>query len=247
LRAAELLEFIQANEGERGVSLPVSVGEHLAAHFGPFWQKVDASETAVEDVQADLATLLETIDRQPEFVSRYFKQATPRAEESKLVMSVLFGGKIRKLADVTDADLREDIFPNQGMLDEFNDSGTELREAKVGPLVKDYLAALVAANVAHLVRPSYDAIARIADAHTTLADVTVQSAVALSPGQQDKMRAAVSKYLPKGKDQAYVEFQVDPAIGGGLVVTIDNTVVDLSAATYLSNAASAVHVSEERI
>lgn len=237
---------MESHEEGREAPLPIMMDAAVAKHFRPFWAAIEAADAAPEEIQAELAGVLEAIDVQPEFISRYFHGPTPRAEESALVMETLFGGKITKIADVADEDLRNDVFNSQLVLDEFNDAGKDLRDAlKHSPIVADFVASLAAANRVHLLRPTYDAIARIADARTSLADVTVQSAVPLSAAQQDKVRAGVAQYLPAGKDDSDIEFSVDASLLGGIVVTVDNAVVDLSAATFLANASASVDVTEE--
>lgn len=242
---AELIAFVESHEDGRGSQLPIAVEPVLAAHVTPFWQAIEASDEPLEAVQADLAELLETVDRQPGFVGRYFAGPTPRAEESKLVMDVLFGGKISKVSDIQDKELADDVFPEQAMLDVFLDAAADLSAAPVSAMTRGYLNDLVAANAVYHLRGTYDFIATMADARTTLADVTVQSAVALSPAQKDKVHRAVAQYLPAGKEDAEVDFVVDASLSGGLVVTVDSTVIDLSAATFLNQAATNVDVTEE--
>lgn len=63
-------------------------------------------------------------------------------------------------------------------------------------------------------------------------DVTVTSAVALSKDQQGAVSKALPGYAPAGMS-LNVAFTVDPAVLGGLLVSIQNQIVDLSASSRL--------------
>lgn len=244
--AAELIAYINAHEDVARTQLPAKADEKLAAHITPLWTAVEAAGTEPAAVQADLAEMLETVDRQPTCVSRYFDGPTLRKEESELVMAVLFEGKITKMADIADKELAQDIFGEQALLDDFVDAAKDFSNARISPEVRNYVSSLAAAGAVHMLRPSYDFFATVADARSTMADVTVQSAIALTDAQQEKIRGAVARYLPAGKDDSDVDFVVDGSIAGGLIVTVDDVVIDLSAASFLNSAAASVSISEER-
>ncbi|KAA0153469.1 hypothetical protein FNF28_06953 [Cafeteria roenbergensis] len=201
MNADELIAYINAHEDVARTQLPAKADEKLAAHITPLWTAVEAAGTEPAAVQADLAEMLETVDRQPTCVSRYFDGPTLRKEESELVMAVLFEGKITKMADIADKEL----------------------------FASEHFSAS---------RPCLTTF--------TMADVTVQSAIALTDAQQEKIRGAVARYLPAGKDDSDVDFVVDGSIAGGLIVTVDDVVIDLSAASFLNSAAASVSISEER-
>jgi F0F1-type ATP synthase delta subunit len=63
-------------------------------------------------------------------------------------------------------------------------------------------------------------------------DATVTSAVPLSKEQQATLAKALPAYAPAGTS-LNVNFTVDPAVLGGLLVSIRNTTIDLTATSRL--------------
>lgn len=63
-------------------------------------------------------------------------------------------------------------------------------------------------------------------------DAVVTSAVPLSKEQQAAVAKSLPAYAPAGSNLS-VSYAVDAAVLGGLLVTIKNTTIDLSAATRL--------------
>ena len=63
-------------------------------------------------------------------------------------------------------------------------------------------------------------------------DADVRSAVPLSKEQQDAVNKALPKYVEAGHS-LNVNFSVDPAVLGGLLVTMKNQTIDLSASSRL--------------
>jgi F0F1-type ATP synthase delta subunit len=104
------------------------------------------------------------------------------------------------------------------------------------PRARQVVDEVVAAGQPHLLRKILDAVNRIVAVETVVADVVVQSAVPLSPEQKKKIEAAVPKYLPQGKSEAEFVYSTAPSIAGGIIVTIDNSVIDLTAATLFTEA-----------
>ncbi len=70
------------------------------------------------------------------------------------------------------------------------------------------------------------------------ADVVVTSAVPLSKEQQAAIAKALPAYAPAGA-ALNTNFAVDPAVLGGLLVSIQNTTIDLSVTSRLVEVAAA--------
>lgn len=63
-------------------------------------------------------------------------------------------------------------------------------------------------------------------------EAEVRSAVALSKDQQATIAKALPAYAPGGQT-VNVSFAVDPAVMGGLMVTLKNTTIDLTVSSKL--------------
>lgn len=63
-------------------------------------------------------------------------------------------------------------------------------------------------------------------------DAVITSAVPLSKEQQAAVAKSLPAYAPAGSNLS-VSYAVDPAVLGGLLVTIKNTTIDLTAASRL--------------
>ncbi len=70
------------------------------------------------------------------------------------------------------------------------------------------------------------------------ADAVITSAVPLSKEQQAAVAKALPAYAPAGA-ALNTTFAVDPAVLGGLLVSIKNTTIDLSVTTRLVDVAAA--------
>jgi F0F1-type ATP synthase delta subunit len=104
---------------------------------------------------------------------------------------------------------------------------------KLSPGAAAVLQAQADAGASYLLGRTLDACLDIVTATSTVASVTVSSAVPLTPAQQKEAAAAANAFLPKGKKTADVSFAVDAALGGGLHVAVDDRVVDLTSASIL--------------
>lgn len=70
------------------------------------------------------------------------------------------------------------------------------------------------------------------------ADAIVTSAVALTKDQQAAISKALPAYAPSGTS-LNVHYSVDPAVLGGLQITVKNTTIDLSATSRLVDVVAA--------
>ena len=70
-------------------------------------------------------------------------------------------------------------------------------------------------------------------AASTVARAVITSAVPLSSSQQKEVVSALGSHLTPNKKTIAVEYEVDPAILGGLMVQLDDQVMDVSASSIL--------------
>ncbi len=101
-----------------------------------------------------------------------------------------------------------------------------------------YADKLASQGSLHLVKKAAIKAAEVRSVTSKSTDVTVTSAVALSKAQQEAISKAVPAYTGSGQSVA-INYVVDPAVLGGLLVTFKNQTIDLSATTRLVEVAAA--------
>ena len=77
-----------------------------------------------------------------------------------------------------------------------------------------------------------DKLRELRSVTSRIIDADVRSAIPLSKEQQDAVSKALPKYVEAGHS-LNVNYTVDPAVLGGLLVTIKNQTIDLTATTRL--------------
>jgi len=91
------------------------------------------------------------------------------------------------------------------------------------PVGKTFLAQLVKKNRVGFLPEIAEAFARLADASKGTLQITVSSAAATSPAEQDRISTRLREML---KRQVEVTFQTDPNHLAGLQIRLGSTVVD---------------------
>lgn len=193
---------------------------------------------------ADLKRFLALVNSAPSFVSRHFTTASTQPAEAELAVSLAFETKYKKMSDIKDAELQEAVAYNEQGFKVWQQFRQAVSDLKLAGESKEVIQGAAAAGRAPTLGPLVKYLDEVIRVESTVSEVTVESAVEMSDKQKKDVAAAVRKYLPEGKKEANVTYRVNPDILGGLYVTMDNAVVDLSAQTLLSRAAEAV--SEDR-
>ena len=106
------------------------------------------------------------------------------------------------------------------------------KQAGLPALAANFLQLLVRNRRLFALRPIIAGFRKLAADHRGELTASVTSAVALSPAQSDELKATLK--AKTGKSITLVE-TVDPAILGGLVVSIGSRMVDSSIRTRLNN------------
>ena len=110
-------------------------------------------------------------------------------------------------------------------------SGLEaLFTGKVQPLTLNFLKLLVQRRRIGLLPEIARGFLDLLDRGAGMATAQVKSAVALTPEQEERLRARLSAYTGL---QIRLDTSVDPGLGGGLVAQVDDLVFDGSVETQL--------------
>lgn len=99
------------------------------------------------------------------------------------------------------------------------------------PMVNGFLAQLVKKNRAGFIPEIADAFALLADQAKGARQVTVASAAALSPGEQEGLRSRLRDLLHTDVD---LTFQTEPRLLSGLRIRIGSTVIDSTVGSRLT-------------
>lgn len=175
-------------------------------------------------------------------VDRFFSTANYSPEECKKVLETLLTTKesLASFKDIKDAEVKEVLVDNEGNLDAWRNVRKAVQAIGLSDTTKALLEKLAAE--AHLNRAKKVAAvaAELRAVAAKTVDAVVTSAVALSKAQQEAVSKALPAYAPSGQSVT-ISYAVDPAVLGGLLITIGNTTVDLTAVSKLAEASSAAH------
>jgi len=104
---------------------------------------------------------------------------------------------------------------------------------KLNPLSKNLLLSLADNNRFTFIPGVASTFALIMKAHRGEVVCTVTSAKALDAGMAKEVEGALNGFLKKGQ-KAQITFSVDPALVGGMVVSIDDKFCDMSMSSKLN-------------
>ena len=189
-------------------------------------------------VHAELASVMDVAKRWPVVVARYFRDAIPRKEVSALVSSLLFSEDIKKVDDIKEKWLRDEVVVSPDFFKHFLDARSELKGMKLSKITNDLVAFAVNRGEANVLPGVRKYVGQILQAESKVAHARVLSAVKLNKQQMKQVEKALGSYLPEGKESFDVSFEVQEKLGGGLYIAIDNRVIDLTATSFLRAEAS---------
>lgn len=151
-----------------------------------------------------------------------------------MVMDLLLTDKepLKTFDGIKSAEVREMIVDNEGNLDTWREARKGVAALALTPDVRAALESLASAARLDLVKKTAAKAATLRAVSSKMLDAEVRSAVLLTKEQQAVIAKALPQYVPAGQS-VNVSYAVDPAVLGGLLVTIANTTIDLSATTKI--------------
>lgn len=212
--------------------LPVNMSGAATPYVETAWStagSADGLAAATKQLQA----LHDLVTRADYSIGRFFIESDYLPQETELAVNLLTTNDVslKNIDKIEDDDLREYFLVDEEIAGMWADARAAVKDLKLNKTSSAVLAALAAdGNTAKLGRV-VEGCNTVLAAVSTVAQVTVQSAVPLTNAQQKEVQAAVkSSFLPEGKTSLEVSYDVDPALVGGLMVHIDDNSLDLSAA-----------------
>ena len=160
--------------------------------------------------------------------------------ECKLVLELLLTDKepLKSFDSIKNADVKEMLVDNEGNMEVWRTARKGVAALNLSPEVRGALEALAAEAHLELVKKVASKSADLRAVTSKTVDAEVRSAVPLSKEHQAAVVKALPQYVAAGQ-QVNVSWTVDPAVLGGLLITMKNTTIDLSATTKLVEVASA--------
>jgi F0F1-type ATP synthase delta subunit len=211
------------------------IGEHLGELYAA-GQKGKNFDKIVKDLEAVAAA----VKGGGLVVERFFSTANYSPVECKKVVELLLTSKesLASFKDIKDEDVREILVDNEGNLGAWLGVRKAIGAIGLSDAVKTLLEKLAAEGRLERVRKLAAYAQELKNVTLKTTDAIVTSAVPLSKAQQEAIAKTLPNYVPSGTSVNPV-FAVDPAIVGGLTVTLKNQSIDLSANSRLVEVVSA--------
>lgn len=186
-----------------------------------------------DKIVSDLQGFVSVVESSGLVIDRFFQTSNYSDEECSKVLDLLFTNKepLSSFSAIKDVEVKEVIVDNEGNLDTWKNARKSIQGLSISDAVKNVITDLAKDGKLNLVKPVATKAAEVRAITSKTADVVVTSAVALTKAQQD----AISKALPTytSGQTVSVTYSVDPAVLGGLLITIGNKTIDLSSTTKL--------------
>lgn len=194
----------------------------------------DKDGKKLERIAKELAALMRTIESTGLVIHRFFTSSNYSNKECKLVVETLLTTKepLTSFDSIKNADVKDLLVDNEGNLDLWRNTRKAITALGLLPEVAGVLETLGNEGrlelLTHVAQKAHDLRA----VTIRVLDAEVKSAVPLSKEQQDAVTKALPKYAEAGQT-LNVAFSVDPAVLGGLLVTMKNQTIDLSSTSRL--------------
>ena len=139
---------------------------------------------------------------------------------------------LKSFDSIKNADVKEMIVDNEGNMELWRTARRSIAALGLSAEVKAALDALAADAHLELVKKLASKAQDLRSVTSKVVDAEVRSAVPLSKEHQATVTKALPQYVPAGTNVS-VSWTVDPAVLGGLMITMKNQTIDLSATTKL--------------
>lgn len=167
-------------------------------------------------------------------VDRFFTTTNYSPEECRLVLDLLLTTKepLTSFAAIKNGDVKDLIVDNESNMDTWRAARKAVADLKLSDDVKRALEEVAGDGRLDLAKRMAAKAAELRSVTSKVVDVTVTSAVPLTKDQQGAVGKALPGYAAAGVSLS-VNYVVDPAVLGGLLISIQNSIVDLSASSRL--------------
>ena len=205
------------------------IGEHLAELY-----TAGSKGKNFDKIVSDLAGVAAAVKSGGLVVDRFFATANYSPEECKKVVELLFSAKepLTSFKDIKDAEVKEVLVDNEGNVEAWLKVRKAIAALGVSEAVVTTIGKLAAEGRLERVKKLANYAQELKNVSSKTMDAVVTSAIPLSKTQQDTVVKSLPAYAGAGSTVNPV-FVVDPAILGGITITLQNKAIDLSANSRL--------------
>jgi len=215
---------------ETAAPLPVKVSG-ISGNIAGIVYRQGLADKNLYYIYEDLLDLQTVFETAPECISRFFQHNNYSPEECGLAVNLLLSEHIEEYEEIANTELAE---VTVGGAENFP-SWLEAREAiaalNLEETSKDVLGELASTARLDLFPHVLSNLGLLVAAEAKVFPVTVSSAVPLSEDQKKRILALLPKY--SGTASLDVTFEVEPSTLGGLLITLGNRSIDLTASSQL--------------
>lgn len=167
-------------------------------------------------------------------VDRFFSTTNYSPEECKMVLELLFTNKepLTSFDSIKSADIKDLVVDNASNLETWKNARKAVQGLNLSEDVKVVIDTLGNEGRLDLVKKAAEKAVELKVVTSKAADAVVTSAVPLTKAQQEAIAKALPNYAPTGTTLT-PSFTVDPAVLGGLLISIRNQTIDLSVTSRL--------------
>lgn len=228
------LDLDAATPSAATADLPVKLTGRSGELVQDLYTSAGKSKAAFDKITKELQGIVAAINNAGMVVDRFFSSTNYSPEECKLVAELLLTTKepLTTFEGIKNADIKDLLVDNESNMDTWRNARKAIAAANPSAEVKKVFEALAEEARLDLVKKVAEKALDLQAAAAKTVEAVVSSAVALSKEQQATIIKALPQYSAAGSS-LNVSFTVDPAVMGGLLVTLKNQTIDLTASSRL--------------
>jgi F0F1-type ATP synthase delta subunit len=212
------------------------------------WTKTGGDVKNLSAITQQLSSVQQIAAKSDYGVNRFFVESDHLPEENIKALDLLLTEKepLKSMDSIADIETKEYLVADEVTLKAWKAARADIKAIKLNPIVVQLLTDLAARGATYRVARIVATLGEIVTVISPTSEVLVQSAVELSAAQKKDIKAALKDYLPANKKEMNMEYEVDTALTGGLIVQLDSVTVDLSSTSILVAATAAAQGAEAR-
>jgi len=216
--------------GEAEAPLPVKVSG-ISGSIAADVYRAGLEDNNLYEIYEDLLDLQKVIASSPDIISRFFQHNNYSQAECLLAVSLLTSDNFQDYSEIKNEELAELVVGSEENFVSFLEARKEIAALSLETSSLAAFQELAAKARLDLLKYVVEAYGSLCAAEAKVLPVVVSSAVPLTDDQQKRIISLLPKY--GGNTTIDVSFEVEPSTLGGLLITLNNQVIDLSASSQV--------------